>query len=37
MGWKVIFAPQALEELEQIVRFIAETIQMQRFDLAITW
>jgi plasmid stabilization system protein ParE len=24
MGWKVIFAPQALEELEQIVRFIAQ-------------
>jgi toxin ParE1/3/4 len=24
MGWKIIFAPQALEELEQIVRFIAE-------------
>ena len=23
MGWKIIFAPQALEELEQIVRFIA--------------
>jgi toxin ParE1/3/4 len=23
MGWKVIFAPQAFEELEQIVRFIA--------------
>jgi plasmid stabilization system protein ParE len=24
MGWKIIFAPQALEELEQIVRFIAQ-------------
>ena len=24
MGWKVIFAPQALDELEQIVRFIAQ-------------
>jgi plasmid stabilization system protein ParE len=24
MGWKVIFAPQALEQLEQIVRFIAQ-------------
>jgi plasmid stabilization system protein ParE len=24
MGWKIIFAPQALEELEQIVRFIAK-------------
>jgi toxin ParE1/3/4 len=23
MGWKIIFAPQALEELEHIVRFIA--------------
>jgi toxin ParE1/3/4 len=23
MGWKIIFAPQALEQLEQIVRFIA--------------
>ena len=23
MGWKIIFAPQALEELEQIVRYIA--------------
>jgi plasmid stabilization system protein ParE len=23
MGWKVVFAPQALEQLEQIVRFIA--------------
>jgi plasmid stabilization system protein ParE len=23
MGWKIIFAPQALEELEQMVRFIA--------------
>ena len=23
-GWKIIFAPQALEELEQIVRFIAQ-------------
>jgi toxin ParE1/3/4 len=23
MGWKVIFAPQALEGLEQLVRFIA--------------
>jgi toxin ParE1/3/4 len=24
MGWKIVFAPQALEELEQIVRFIAQ-------------
>jgi plasmid stabilization system protein ParE len=24
MGWKVVFAPQSLEQLEQIVRFIAE-------------
>ena len=24
MGWKIIFAPQALEELEQIVQFIAQ-------------
>lgn len=24
MGYKVIFAPQALEELEQIIRFIAQ-------------
>lgn len=24
MGWKIIFAPQALKELEQIVRFIAQ-------------
>jgi len=24
MGWKIIFAPQALEELEQIVCFIAQ-------------
>ena len=24
MGWKIIFAPQALEELGQIVRFIAQ-------------
>lgn len=24
MGWKIIYAPQALEELEQIVRFIAQ-------------
>lgn len=24
MGWKIIFAQQALEELEQIVRFIAQ-------------
>ena len=24
MGWNIIFAPQALEELEQIVRFIAQ-------------
>ena len=24
MGWKIIFAPQALEELEQVVRFIAQ-------------
>jgi plasmid stabilization system protein ParE len=24
MGWKITFAPQALEELEQIVRFIAQ-------------
>lgn len=24
MGWKIIFAPQALEELKQIVRFIAQ-------------
>ena len=24
MGWKIIFAPQALEELEQIVRFIEQ-------------
>jgi len=24
MGWKIIFAPQALDELEQIVRFIAQ-------------
>jgi len=24
MGWKIIFAPQSLEELEQIVRFIAQ-------------
>lgn len=24
MGWKIIFAPQALGELEQIVRFIAQ-------------
>lgn len=24
MGWKINFAPQALEELEQIVRFIAQ-------------
>lgn len=24
MGWKIIFAPQALEEFEQIVRFIAQ-------------
>jgi len=23
MGWKVVFAPQALEQLEHIVRFIA--------------
>jgi plasmid stabilization system protein ParE len=24
MGWKIIFAPQALDELEQIVRFVAQ-------------
>jgi len=24
MSWKIIFAPQALEELEQIVRSIAQ-------------
>jgi plasmid stabilization system protein ParE len=24
MGWKIVFAPQALGELEQIVRFIAQ-------------
>jgi plasmid stabilization system protein ParE len=24
MGWKIIFAPEALEELEQIVRFISQ-------------
>jgi len=24
MGWKIIFAPQALEQLEEIVRFIAQ-------------
>jgi plasmid stabilization system protein ParE len=24
MGWKIIFAPQALDELEQIVGFIAQ-------------
>jgi len=24
MGWKIIFAPQALEQLERIVRFIAQ-------------
>jgi len=24
MGWKIIFAPQALHQLEQIVRFIAQ-------------
>lgn len=24
MGWKIIFAPQALEELERIVSFIAQ-------------
>ena len=24
MGWKIIFAPQALEQLEQIVRYIAQ-------------
>ena len=24
MGWKIIFASQALEQLEQIVRFIAQ-------------
>lgn len=24
MGWKIIFAPQALDQLEQIVRFIAQ-------------
>ena len=24
MVWKIIFAPQALEEIEQIVRFIAQ-------------
>ena len=24
MGWEIIFAPQALEQLEQIVRFIAQ-------------
>ena len=24
MGWKIIFAPQALEQLEGIVRFIAQ-------------
>ena len=24
MGWKIIFAPQAVEEFEQIVRFIAQ-------------
>jgi plasmid stabilization system protein ParE len=24
MGWKVIFAPQAIEQLEQIVRYIAQ-------------
>ncbi len=24
MGWRIIFAPQALGELEQIVRFIAQ-------------
>jgi len=23
MGWKIIFAPQSLEQLEQILRFIA--------------
>jgi plasmid stabilization system protein ParE len=27
MGWKIIFAPQALEELEQIVRVIAQDDQ----------
>jgi plasmid stabilization system protein ParE len=24
MGWKIVFAPQALEELEKIIRFIAQ-------------
>ena len=24
MGWKIIFAPQAIAQLEQIVRFIAQ-------------
>ncbi len=24
MGWKIIFAPQALDQMEQIVRFIAQ-------------
>ena len=24
MGWKVIFAPPAIEQLEQIVRYIAQ-------------
>ena len=24
MGWKVIFAPQGIEQLEQIVRYIAQ-------------
>ena len=26
MGWKIIFAPQALEQLEQIVRYIAQKL-----------
>jgi plasmid stabilization system protein ParE len=24
MGWKIVFAPQALEQLEEIVRLIAQ-------------
>ncbi|HWM23563.1 MAG TPA: hypothetical protein VNP98_01965 [Chthoniobacterales bacterium] len=37
MGWKIIFAPQALDEVEQIVRFIAQDDADAAVRFGIIW
>jgi len=37
MGWKIIFAPQALEELEQIAASLRKTMLVRRFGSATIW